>query len=115
MTIELATPADATLVPGDHVCGFYYGEEERDALLLPFLREGFESGAKCVAVVDSTPPDEVVERIGGTPASVASGQLEFYDSDQTYLRGGAFDPDRWAVEVVTDDEMGATAARATRR
>jgi hypothetical protein len=94
MTIELATPADATLVPGDHVCGFYYGEEERDALLLPFLREGFESGAKCVAVVDSTPPDEVVERIGGTPASVASGQLEFYDSDQTYLRGGAFDPDR---------------------
>ena len=20
---------------GDHVCGFYYGEDERDALLLP--------------------------------------------------------------------------------
>lgn len=27
----------------------------------------------------------------------------------------AFDPDRWTVEVVTDDEIGATAARATRR
>ncbi|MGQ2911342.1 putative protein N(5)-glutamine methyltransferase [Aeromicrobium sp.] len=28
---------------------------------------------------------------------------------------GAFDPDRWTVEVVTDDEIGATAVRATRR
>ena len=78
---------------GDHVCGFYYGEDERDALLLPFLRDGLEGGDKCVAVVDSTRPDEVIERIGGTPESVASGQLEFYDSDHTYLRTGAFDPD----------------------
>jgi hypothetical protein len=81
------------LSPGDHVCGFYYGEEERDSLLLPFLREGFEAGAKCVAVVDSTPPDEVIARIGGTAESVSSGQLEFYDSDSTYLRTGAFDAD----------------------
>lgn len=28
---------------------------------------------------------------------------------------GAFDPSRWSAEVVTDDEIGATAARATRR
>jgi hypothetical protein len=85
--------APADLTPGDHVCGFYYGEEERDSLLLPFLRDGFEDGAKCVAVVDSTAPDEVIQRIGGSTSSVESGQLEFYDSDSTYLRTGSFDPD----------------------
>lgn len=87
---------DATtigLVRGDHVCGFYYGEEERDALLLPFLREGLVTGDKCVVVIDSTRPDEVIARIGGTPDAVTSGQLEFYHSDETYLRTGTFEPD----------------------
>ena len=87
------TSSPVEFAQGDHVCGFYYGEDERDALLLPFLRAGLEHGDKCVAVVDSTQPDEVVERIGGTADDVASGQLEFYDSDQTYLRTGAFDPE----------------------
>ena len=87
----MGTETTLGLVQGDHVCGFYYGKEERDALLLPFLREGLVSGDKCVVVVDSTRPDEVIERIGGTPDAIASGQLEFYDSDETYLRTGAFD------------------------
>ena len=46
--------------PGDHLCGFYYGDEERDALLLPFLRAGLQSGDKCLAVVDSTPGEQVI-------------------------------------------------------
>lgn len=79
---------------GDHICGFYYGEQERDDLLLPFLRSGFESGEKCVAVVDSTSPESVIEQIGGTTDDVASGQLEFYDSQQTYLKTGTFQADR---------------------
>ena len=86
--------AEFGLAHGDHVCGFYYGEEERDALLLPFLRDGFEHGDKCVAVVDSVTPQDVIASIGGTEASVESGQLEFYASDDTYLSTGAFDADR---------------------
>jgi hypothetical protein len=93
MSIDL-TPAPTEFAQGDHVCGFYYGEEERDALLLPFLRAGLDHGDKCVAVVDSTTPREVVEQIGGSDADIASGQLEFYDSDETYLRTGTFDPDQ---------------------
>jgi len=93
MSIDL-TPAPTDFAQGDHVCGFYYGEDERDALLLPFLRAGLRDGDKCVAVVDSTSPHDVVTRIGGTDADVASGQLEFYDSDETYLRTGTFDPDQ---------------------
>ncbi|MFN8079029.1 MAG: MEDS domain-containing protein [Kineosporiaceae bacterium] len=88
------SPTAPEFVPGDHVCGFYYGEDERDAMLLPFLREGLVGGDKCLVVVDSAAPEDVVAGIGGTAESVASGQLEFYDADQTYLSTGAFDADR---------------------
>lgn len=83
--------------PGDHLCGFYYGDEERDALLLPFLRGGLRAGDKCLAVVDSTPVESVIAEVTeglDADALLASGQLELYGSGQTYLRGGAFDPER---------------------
>ena len=83
--------------PGDHLCGFYYGDDERDALLLPFLRGGLQSGDKVLAVLDSTPVDRVVAEVTtgmDADALLASGQLELYGSTQTYLRGGSFDPDR---------------------
>jgi hypothetical protein len=96
MVRELGVPG-VTLERGDHVCGFYYGEDERDALLLPFLRAGLRAGDKCVAVVDSTAPADVVDRIAEGPidvqACLSTGQLELYDSDQTYLRTGSFDPE----------------------
>ncbi len=89
MSIDTAA-SDVGFALGDHVCGFYYGEEERDSLLLPFLREGLARGEKCIAVVDSMATDEVVTRLEAAPQS-ASGQLELYDSDGTYLRTGTFD------------------------
>jgi hypothetical protein len=105
MSTELGAPGP-TLAQGDHVCGFYYGEAERDAMLLPFLRNGLRAGDKCVAVVDSTLPAELLERIGAGPDLVASGQVEFYDSAQTYLRTGSFD-----VELMID--FWEERARAT--
>lgn len=100
---EASVPG-VVLERGDHVCGFYYGEDERDAILLPFLRAGLRAGDKCLAVVDSIDPSDVVDRIAGEPGApvgppldvaecLATGQLELYDSSQTYLRTGAFDPE----------------------
>ena len=89
-----STPAPQ---PGDHLCGFYYGDEERDALLLPFLRAGLQRGDKCLGVVDSAPVEQVVAEVTAgmdAEALLASGQLELYGSAQTYLRGGSFEPER---------------------
>lgn len=77
----------------DHVCGFYYTADERDAMLLPYLQAGIASGSKCVAVVDSTTPEAVIDQIEGGRAAIATGQFEIYDSDTAYLSTGAFDPD----------------------
>jgi len=92
MTTNL-DPQGLGLEHGDHVCGFYYSSDERDAMLLPYLREGLQSGNKCVAVVDSLLPDDLADRIDGAREAIASGQLELFDSDQTYLQTGSFDPD----------------------
>ncbi len=92
MTTNL-DPQGLGLEHGDHVCGFYYSSDERDAMLLPYLREGLQSGNKCVAVVDSLLPDDLADRIDGAREAIESGQLELFDSDQTYLQTGSFDPD----------------------
>jgi hypothetical protein len=127
MTVGLDFPG-VSLAPGDHLCGFYYGEDERDALLFPFLRTGLRAGEKCLAVVDSTTPADVVERIGpGTgpdddselpvdvAACLATGQLELYDSQQTYLRTGSFDADLmiefWEEQARQNSEGRFTFAR----
>jgi len=109
----MSTPVGVTaLAPGrgDHVCGFYYGEQERDAILLPFLRNGLLAGDKCVAVVDSTRPADLLERIGADADRIASGQVEFYDSAQTYLRTGSFDPELmiafWEERARANGEQG---------
>lgn len=115
---ELGVPG-VTLQPGDHVCGFYYGERERDEILLPFLRSGLLAGDKCLAVLDSTAPEDVIERIGDgidVPGCLASGQLELYDSAQTYLRTGTFAPalmiDFWERQArLTSDEGRFSFAR----
>lgn len=78
---------------GDHVCGFYYTHDERDAMLLPYLRGGLARGDKCVAVVDSLLPLDVIHSVDESADAIATGQLEVYDSDETYLRTGAFVPD----------------------
>jgi MEDS: MEthanogen/methylotroph, DcmR Sensory domain len=102
------------VAPGDHVCGFYYGDEERDAMLMPFLRHGLRAGDKCLAVVDSTRPADVVAGIGtelDAEGCLQSGQLELYDSAETYLRTGAFDPER----MIEFWEQQAAATRDTGR
>lgn len=98
------------LEAGDHVCGFYFGERERDAILLPYLRTGLHDGDKCLAVVDSTTPAELLAGIGVDLDSpcLRSRQLEIWDSTQTYLRTGVFSPE--LMIEFWEEQVGAVAA-----
>jgi hypothetical protein len=81
---------------GDHICGVYAGELERDQVLIPFLEAGLESGDKCICVVDGTPPGEIVATLGvnvDAPAFAASKQLEVMRASDMYLRSGRFSAD----------------------
>jgi len=50
------------LARGDHVCGFYFGPEERDLLLREILRAGRRAGAWCACAVNDD-PDLVAARV----------------------------------------------------
>jgi hypothetical protein len=76
---------------GDHVCAFYFGTDERDKVLIPFLQAGLQGGEKCIAVVDHPDPPEMAARLGDHAESyVASEQLVLKKAADTYFRNGAF-------------------------
>jgi hypothetical protein len=80
--------------PGDHICGVFSGEQERDQVLIPFLKAGLASGDKCICVIDGTVPGEIVATLGlADEAATASRQLEVISASQMYLRSGRFSAD----------------------
>lgn len=80
------------LQSGDHLCVFYRGEAERDALLVPFLREGLRAGHKCLCVMDQADPHTLAATLMADPAvpDVADDQLDVLTSEESYLRTGGF-------------------------
>ena len=82
--------------PGDHICGVFSGEEERDQILIPFLQAGLASGDKCICVIDGTAPGQIVSTLGpgGEAAALTAGkQLEVIGASEMYLRSGRFSAD----------------------
>ena len=81
-----------------HVCAFFSNEEEEYKVLLPFIRDGFESGHKAIHVVYPDQRDQHLHRLigAGIDPAVAQqkGQLEIKINTEAYLRDGRFDQDR---------------------
>lgn len=78
---------------GDHICGLYAGNEQRDQMLMPFLEAGLRSGDKCICVVDGTEPAEIIAALRhDVDASQHSGakQIDVMRSADFYLRSGEF-------------------------
>jgi hypothetical protein len=76
---------------GDHVCVFCRGRAERDELLLPFLAEGLAEGHKCLAVLDTSEPQEVVDALGPVADPHPGEQLTVLASRDVYLTERGFD------------------------
>ena len=79
--------------PGDHICGLYFGDDERDAIMLPFIEAGLRAGDKCICVVDGIEPTELLTAIDaniGARARADTRQLEVMRSTDAYLRSGSF-------------------------
>jgi hypothetical protein len=79
-----------SIEPGTHICAFFRGIPERDAILMPFLTEGLRAGHKCQCIIDDG-LDDVRAAFGGElDASVDTHQLEIQSSKSSYLRHGSF-------------------------
>src|SRR2546423_5622001 len=78
-----------SIPPGTHICAFFRGIPERDAILIPFLAEGLRAGHKCQCLIDDG-LDEVRAALGGEPGASASQQLEIQSTKSAYLRRRSF-------------------------
>jgi len=86
-----------TMAPGDHICAFYRGTDQRDQILLPFLREGLSAGDRCIAVLDDPDLDRVTKPLSlglDVARTLRDGQFDLLASDEAYLVGGTFRLDR---------------------
>ena len=92
------TFAGSQLTESRHICAFFNSEEEEYRVLLPFIKDGFESGQKAVHVVNPDQRDKHIQRLAtaGIDCSAAekTGQFELRTNTETYLKDGRFDQDR---------------------
>jgi hypothetical protein len=89
--------AGAALGSQRHVCAFFHSADEAYRVVLPFIKDGIESGEKAFHIVDPKLRGDHLRRLEGagidTPAAEQRGQLEVRGWDEAYLRGGHFDQD----------------------
>jgi hypothetical protein len=81
---------------GDHICGLYAGQAQRDQVVIPFLEAGLVAGDKCICVIDETDPANIFKQLGrsaDTAAPAAARQLEVIRAADLYLRSGHFSAD----------------------
>lgn len=94
--ITLGLPGVA-VAPGDHICAFYRGSVQRDAVLLPFLGDGISEGHRCICVLDNHDHEQVTKPLSlvvDVEKALSAGQLDLLASDQAYLLDGAFSVER---------------------
>ncbi|GAA0663773.1 hypothetical protein GCM10009535_49250 [Streptomyces thermocarboxydovorans] len=103
--------AGVQVTPGDHLCAFYRGPAARDEILIPYLREGLQTGDKCICVVDANDPEAVLAALAADldrGPCLSSQQLDVQRSSDTYLREGRFSTD--VMLDFWDDAVGGALA-----
>lgn len=83
---------------GDHVGGFYRGDQERDALVIPLVGAALDAGCGVIYVCDSSDPEQVAKQLHAAGVDVEAarqcGQVSLVDSAAAYLADGCFEPQR---------------------
>jgi hypothetical protein len=81
-----------------HVCAFFNSDEEEYRVLLPFIKDGLQSGDKAVHVLNPAQRQDHLQRLSAADidpvAAQQSGQLELRINTEVYLPDGRFDQDR---------------------
>jgi hypothetical protein len=89
--------AGSTLGVQRHACAFFSDRDEEYELLMPFIKEGIESGDRAFHIVDPALQQDHRDRLqrGGVATGNVEerGQLEVRNWNETYSRGGHFDRD----------------------
>jgi len=90
--------AGSQLAETRHVCAFFNSNDEAYRVLLPFIKDGFDSGDKAVHVINPDQKESHLTRLTAagidTNSARQQGQLELRANTEAYLREGRFNPDQ---------------------
>ena len=78
---------------GAHICGIYAGERQRDEIVLPFLETGLRAGDKCMCIVDSIEPAQILAKLDpdlDARQRADVNQLVVMRSSHVFCRSGRF-------------------------
>jgi len=93
------TVAPDALSENRHVCAFFNSIDEQHRVLGRFIKDGIAEGHKAFHIVDPERRAEHLRRLADAGIrvedAVGSGQLEVHPWQDAYLRGDAFDEERW--------------------
>jgi signal transduction histidine kinase len=96
------------LQAGDHLCCLYASDGEHRALLSPFIRQGLERHEKVLCIVDDHSADLILGYLSadgvGVKQYLQRKQLSVLGSDESYLHGGAFDPEAMIALLRSETE-----------
>ena len=105
----MATPlrpariAGRTLTNYNHICAFFRSREERNKIVMPFFKEGYDQGEKIFQIVESGRREEHIADCQtwgiDTEQALESGKLEVSTWQESYLLDGYFDGQRMLAMV----------------
>jgi hypothetical protein len=105
-TVQLAR---ATVEYPCHACAFFHTREEEYQIVLPFVKDGLDTGDKNYQFVDKGHRAERLARLKesgiDTASAEQSGLLEVLSWEDAYLRGGRFD--QRAMLALIEDVLNA--------
>jgi hypothetical protein len=90
--------AGSELTCSCHACAFFSSDDEEQAILAPFAKDGLAANDRLVQIINDQHQEDRVRRLKAegidVDAATARGQLEMRPWEQAYLSGGnGFDPD----------------------
>jgi hypothetical protein len=112
VTSDPITFAGSVLAEYRHVCAFFSSTQEEYATLLPFVFDGIQRGERAYHVLRSEYRETHIERLRSAGIDVTGvqqrRQLEVATVEETYLRGGRFNPNAM-LDLIQDTLKNGTA------
>ena len=102
----------------DHLALVYESREEQFAAAIPFVEQGLERDERCLYIADENSKAEVLDAMRhadiDVDAALDSGALTLHTKQDTYCRGGTFDPDDMIAFLEAAIEAAAEEYEALR-
>ncbi len=94
----------------DHICLIYENQRDQFAKVIPYIKIGFKRSERCKYIIDENTKSQVAEGMQkdgiDLTKALENKSLIFATKNETYLKGGKFDPDAF-IDLLAKDAIDA--------